>query len=137
MTAATRDRDTQILPGHSRAYPMAAAAVIWAGTIACVDASGNMTRGATSTTLTCVGVAKQKFDNSAGGAGAVNGEAHLGVFGPFANSTSADLIARKDAGKTCYIVDDSTVALTNGSNTRVAAGTIYDVDASGVWVKFS
>ena len=36
---------------------------------------------------------------------------------------------------TAYIVDDQTVAKTNGSSTRSAAGTIVDVDAQGVWVR--
>ena len=52
----------------------------------------------------------------------------------FANSASADAIALADVGADCYIVDDQTVALTNGSSTRSVAGKIHDVDSSGVWV---
>ena len=51
------------------------------------------------------------------------------------NSSSADLIEGDDIGKTAYIVDDETVALTDGSSSRSAAGTIYDVDDLGVWVE--
>ena len=38
-------------------------------------------------------------------------------------------------GSDCYIVDDQTVAKTNGTNTRSVAGKIIAVDADGVWVK--
>ncbi len=40
-----------------------------------------------------------------------------------------------DIGKLCFIVDDCTVAKTNGSATRSRAGTVEDVDASGVCVR--
>lgn len=52
----------------------------------------------------------------------------------FSNSSSTDLIAKKDIGANCYIVDDETVALTSGGDTREIAGVIVDVDAHGVWV---
>lgn len=138
MTAATKDRDTQELPKRVRGpLGLAAAVKCYAGTIACIDASGNLTKGATATTLVPAGVFKQSYDNTNGAAGAILGEAHIGVFGPFANSTSADLIELKNVGGTCYIVDDSTVAKTDGSSTRSKAGKIHFVDASGVWVDFN
>jgi len=56
-----------------------------------------------------------------------------GVF-RYDNSGSSDAIAQDDIGANCYMVDDQTVALTNGSAARSVAGKIVDVDASGVWV---
>ena len=47
----------------------------------------------------------------------------------------ADLIARAEIGDTCFAVDDQTVAKTDGSESRSAAGIIRDVDAQGVWVE--
>ena len=41
-----------------------------------------------------------------------------------------------DIGAKCWIVDDQTVAKTNGTGTRSPAGIIEDVDANGVWVRF-
>jgi hypothetical protein len=38
-------------------------------------------------------------------------------------------------GNDCYIVDDQTVAKTNGTATRSIAGKIRAVDAQGVWVE--
>jgi hypothetical protein len=56
-----------------------------------------------------------------------------GVF-RFKNS-GADPIDRSHIEGTAYIVDDETVAATNGTNTRSAAGKIVDLDAAGVWVE--
>lgn len=38
-------------------------------------------------------------------------------------------------GADCFIVDDQTVAKTNGTNTRSRAGIVAAVDADGVWVQ--
>jgi hypothetical protein len=134
--AASRDRNTRQVAGLSRSFPVAASTLIHAGTIACVNASGLLTKGAVATTLKSVGVARARIDNSAGAASAIRGEVEVGVFGPFANSAAGDAIALADVGATCFIVDDETVAKTNGSSSRSAAGTVWDVTAQGVWVKF-
>ena len=136
MTAATKDRYTQEVTGRTRAFNMAAAAKVFAGTIAVIDASGNVNKGITSTTVKAVGVFRAPYDNTGGAAGAVVAEATLGIFGPFANSAAGDLIAAADVGSTCYIVDDQTVAKTNGTSTRAAAGVVHQVEAAGVWVRF-
>lgn len=137
MTAATKDRSTEeIAPGRVRSLPMAASAKVYAGTIAAIDASGNVNKGITSTTIRAVGVFLAPFDNTGGAAAALSAEVHRGVFGPFANSSAGDLIAAADVGADCYIVDDSTVAKTNGTSTRSVAGKVWNVDASGVWIEF-
>jgi len=56
-----------------------------------------------------------------------------GVF-RFANSAGADEIALADVGADAWIVDDQTVAKTDGTASRSKAGRIMDVDAHGVWV---
>lgn len=136
MPAAIVDRDTRARDGIMRNFPLAAAAVLYAGTIAVLSA-GNLTKGVTGVGLVCVGVTRERLDNSTGIAGAVRGNVHLGVFGPFANSAAADLIAAADIGNDCFIVDDQQVAKTNGTATRSAAGKVFDVSAEGVWVKFN
>lgn len=137
MTATTQDRNTNERPGHLRAFGVAAATVIPGGAIACLNASGLLVNGATSTTLVCVGVPARRIDNATGAAGAVQGEVKRGVFGPFANSAAADQIALADVGNDCYIVDNQTVAKTNGSNTRSVAGKVHDVTAAGVYINFT
>ncbi|KAK0329991.1 hypothetical protein LTR94_034588, partial [Friedmanniomyces endolithicus] len=63
-----------------------------------------------------------------------NGRVKKGQF-RWANSAAADAITRAEIGDPAYIVDDQTVAKTNGGATRSVAGTIRDVDAQGVWVE--
>jgi hypothetical protein len=68
------------------------------------------------------------------GDGVATVTARRGCF-QFANSAAADLIAKSDIGATCYIADDQTVAKTDNSAARKAAGKVIDVDAGGVWVE--
>ena len=90
---------------------------------------------ATATTLKAVGVSEHRADNTGGAAGAIRVRCRKGPH-RFANSAAADAIALTDVGSDCYIVDDQTVAKTNGTNTRSVAGKVFDVDADGVWVDF-
>ena len=53
----------------------------------------------------------------------------VGIFW-FDNSAAADEITAANLGERCYVVDDETVALTDGSGTRLPAGIITDVDAT-------
>lgn len=133
MPALTADRATAERKGDEFSYD-AAAVECFAGGIAMLNASGNVTPGATATGQICVGMFAEHVDNSGGSAAAVKAKVKSGVF-RFGNSGSADAITKANIGDTCYIVDDQTVALTNGTNTRSAAGTIVDVDSVGVWVR--
>jgi hypothetical protein len=137
MVAATKDRNTEeIAPGRTRAFPMQANLQVFAGTIAAINASGDVGKGITSTTIRVVGVFMDAYNNLGGAAGAVTAEVDVGVFGPFANSAAGDLIAAADVGADCFVVDDQTVAKTNGTNTRVRAGKVWQVTAAGVWIDF-
>lgn len=135
MAALTADRNTPRRDGEQENLPVAAAKKIFAGSLVARDSSGNATPGATATTLLGVGRAEEYVDNSAGAAGDKSVNIRKGVY-RFANSASGDLIARADIGNDCYIVDDQTVAKTNGGSTRSVAGKVFDVDTDGVWVKF-
>lgn len=134
--ALSQDRNTPNLPRGFRVVPVAANTKIFAGSLVAINASNYAVPGSVSTTLKGLGRAECFADNSAGAAGDISVEVRPGIF-KFKNSASADAISRKDIGKTCFIVDDETVALTNGTNTRSEAGRIYDVDSDGgVWVDF-
>jgi len=135
MAALTADRDTVERGGSNLSLPVAAAKKIYAGSLVARDASGNATPGAVATTLRGVGRAAETVDNSGGAAGDLAVPIDRGIF-RFGNSASGDLIARADIGNDCYIVDDQTVAKTNGTSTRSVAGKVFDVDALGVWVDF-
>lgn len=134
MTAATADRNTAERTGELLSAGCAAAVECFAGTIAVLDASGNIKPGVTATGLICVGRFEEYVDNSAGLADAVNVTAKRGVF-RFANSAGGDAIAAAQIGDVCYIVDDQTVAKTSDTGARSVAGIVADVDSAGVWVR--
>lgn len=135
MTALAADRNTPRADGAINTYPVAAATLIYAGSIVCISTVSNLAvKGSTATTLKAVGRALDRADNSAGGASAINVDAEAGIF-RFANSSAGDLIVLGDVGSDCYIVDDQTVAKTNGTSTRSRAGKVINVDAQGVWVQ--
>lgn len=134
MTALTADRNTARRDGAEYAYPVAASVKLYAGSLACLDANGFVTPGATSTTLKAVGRADNQVDNSAGADGDQSITVTPGIF-LYANSSGGDEIARADVGSPCYIVDDQTVAKTDGGSTRSQAGVVVDLDDLGVWVR--
>lgn len=136
MAPLTEARRTKQRSGDRRSFGVAASVLIYQGAMVAVDANGFATPMATSTTLQGVGRAEAQADNSSGANGAITVEVGAGIY-PFANSAAADEINKDDIGKVCYGVDDQTVALTDGTGTRSPAGTIFDVDDAGVWVKFS
>lgn len=113
--------------------PLAATTKCFAGGAACLNASGQMVPASTATGLKTLGVTEQTYDNSAGAAGDVLGEARAGVFA-FKNSSSGDAIAQADVGADCYWVDDQTVAKTNGSSTRSVAGKVVQLSDDGTQI---
>jgi hypothetical protein len=133
MTALTAPRSTAERLGNILELPMAVGTAFQGG-LACLDASGFVTKGITSTTLTALGRFEEQATNS-GAAGSRNIRVRTGIF-RFANSTAGDLIVNADIGKDCFIVDDDQVAKTNGGATRSRAGKIMGVDSLGVWVNF-
>lgn len=135
MVALTADRGTPKRDNKRFSLPVAASTKIFAGALVCLNSGGFATKGAASTTLKSVGVAQGLADNSAGANGDIRVEVERGLW-LMANSTSTDQITLADVGATCFVVDDQTVAKTNGGSTRSAAGVVRDVDATGVWVEF-
>lgn len=133
--ALTKDRDTKARDGKTFNAPVAGTKVIYAGALVALSATGYLTPGAVATTLKKAGRAKAFVSNAGGADGVVSAEYEMGCF-RYKNSASTDEITRADIGNNCYIVDDETVAKTNGTNTRSVAGEIVDVDAGGVWVLF-
>lgn len=133
MAALTQERDTKRRTGSLISLNAAAAKKYFAGALVARDANGRATPGAVATTLLGIGRVAETIDNSAGADDAVTVPIERGIF-RFANSASADLIATADIGNDCYIVDDQTVAKTDGTSTRSVAGKVHDVDALGVWI---
>lgn len=131
--ALTADRNTPMKDGELISVPVAASVKIFAGALVAASATGYATPGAVATTLTALGRAEEYVDNSSGAAGAKTVQIRRKKAFKFKNH-AADLVVQADLGKTCYIVDDETVAKTNGTSTRSVAGTVLGVESDGVWV---
>lgn len=136
MSALTADRDTQNRSGVVFNYPAKAGKRFFVGAIAAIDsANGFLTPGAASTTLKAAGIVIDQIDNTNGADGAAGVPIRRGMW-RVANSAGADQISLVDVGNDCYIVDDQTVAKTDGGGARSVAGKVADIDPAGVWVQF-
>lgn len=131
MATLTQPRNTPQKVGDVFDFPGKAATTVNQGGLVVLDA-GFAAPGRTALGLVAVGRAELTVAAVAAGDALV--PVRRGIF-KFANSAAADAIAQADAGADCYIVDDQTVAKTNGGNTRSRAGQIVGVDADGVWVQ--
>lgn len=131
MTAISEGRNTKRRNGDKLSVVPNNGAVIYVGTlVTLLAASGLAVAGGTASAGPVVGVASETIT----GDGVKSTDLERGIF-QFANSASTDLIAKADIGATCYVVDNQTVAKTDNSAARKAAGKIVDVDAGGVWVE--
>ena len=126
----TNDRATPHRSNVDVFDTVAAAVKIYSGAIVMLNASGDATPGATALNLTPRGVAQETVDNLSGAAGDESVNSRKGTF-RFKNDAS---VTRANIGGTAYVVDDETVANTDGTGTRSALGEITDVDSIGVWV---
>lgn len=138
MAALTKDRSTPARDLEHVSHPMKGGVKIFAGALVVLDANGWAKPGATATGLKSVGRAERQVDNAAG----ADGDAFVLVNRKKAfrfDNLATDLVDRTMIGNDCFIVDDATVAATNGGNpaTRSVAGKVVDVDENGVWVKFA
>ncbi len=134
MTALAKDRATERRSGQIYNDGVAASTRIYAGSLACLNATGYAVPGSTSTTLVARGMATEQVDNSSGSDGDLKINIEPGTF-KFGNSAGGDEITIAEIGDNCYIVDDQTVAKTDGTSTRSVAGVIKAIDSDGVWVK--
>ncbi|WP_027360255.1 hypothetical protein [Desulforegula conservatrix] len=135
MAALTTDRDTPSKGARLVSLPVAASAKIYAGSIVAVNASGYAVPGSATATLKVAGRANELADNSAGANGAISvlvgrDEAYL-----WDNATAGDAVVQANMFRSCYVLDDNTVAGVDGSGARPVAGTVVGIDSAGVWVK--
>lgn len=133
MAGLNSARSTPERAGDILSFPVAASVKPIQGGLA-VLAAGYVKPGVAATGLIAVGRFEQTVDNGSGSAGAKTALVRPGIF-KFDNSADADLIAQAEVGTTCYVVDDHTVAKTDGSGGRSAAGKVVAVETDGVWVK--
>lgn len=132
MAALTAARNTKERIGEVFDFPVKGSTTCYGGGLAVLNA-GYAAPGTAATGLVAIGRFEESVANT-GADGAVKVRVKRGTF-KFLNSAAGDAIAQADVGADCYIVDDQTVAKTNGTNTRSRAGKIEGVDADGVWVQ--
>lgn len=104
------------------------------GIVSISTATGKVVKGATATTQVAIGRCEENVLTGTSNTRKI--KARTGIF-KYLNSAAADQIAADDIGKACFIVDDQTVALTDGTGTRSRAGIVFGVDSDGVWVSFT
>jgi hypothetical protein len=136
MTALAADRGPIEHLGPDYSAEVYQSSKIYMGSIVCMNSSGYAVKGSTSTSLIALGVANAQADNSSGSDGDISVSYREGVFS-FGNSSGADEITEAERGQACYIVDDQTVAKTDGTGTRSVAGCVVGLDEfGGVMVRF-
>jgi hypothetical protein len=133
MTALAADRNTPRRDGVRFRHPLAAGVRTFAGGIAVLDASGNVKPAATATGLIAAGIFTEAVDNRSGQAGDLSVNVEKGIFG-FASDGS---LTRAHIGHDVFLVDDQTVAATDGSGTRSTAGRLSDFDGTTAFVHFA
>lgn len=136
MATLSSARNTRERLALDFSYPVAAGAVIYAGSMITLTATGNARNGAQGGSRV-VGVAQGNVSNTGGADGAQRVTVKRGCF-QFLN-LPADLVTAADIGADCFLVDDETVARTNGGGTRVIAGKVAAIELMGttstVWVQ--
>lgn len=110
--------------------PIKGNTIIPAGALVDKDANGYAVNAATDTTGKTVGVAPQTYDSTGLADGAISGDFHFGTW-VFENSTAGDAITIAEVGLDCFVVDNNTVAKTNGTNTRHVGGKVYAIEENG------
>ena len=131
----TADRKTrQHEQRDRRTFGVGADEVIYAGALVAIDSTdGFLYAGAAGTTLVAVGMSQEFVDATGLADGAVTCKVSTKA-SRWNNSAGAEEITADDIGSLCYIVDDETVGETDAGGTLSPAGTVYQVDADGVWV---
>lgn len=136
MAALTASRATQSKVGILFSYPVLTNVIIHQGAIVVITAAGFAKPGVTGLGLTTVGIARESVDATGLASGAATVEVEEMIVG-CVSATAADLITFDDIGKFCFLVDDQTVGLTDGTGTRSRAGIIRSLEGSLVFVELS
>lgn len=135
--ALERNRVTPHRPLDLITVPAAAGAHLFGGGIAARNGDGYAVVASADASLRVLGRIETETDNRAG----ANGDQvvlirHRGSF-RWRNSAGTDRIEPNHIGTLCYVVDDETVARTDGGGARPPAGRVVGVESAGVWVDVS
>jgi len=119
MTALITHRKTVTDAGRLATFPVAAGAVIYLGSLVCINAAGQAVAGADTAGLRFIGVAQTGADNGTGAAASLNVTVQqVGAFAFAAGST----LLQSAVGAPLYIADDQTLAYAADVTNQVLAG---------------
>jgi hypothetical protein len=127
-----KDRSTPSRAAMHFHWPVKAGVQIFAGAIV-MHKDGLAFPGKTGVGLKVAGRAERHCDNRLGGNGDDTVLVKRDCLFRFDNALG-DEVDSSHVGDLCFVVDDATVAKTDGNGTRSAAGLIAEVDEDGVWV---
>lgn len=120
--------------GRTVSHPVAANTKIHGGALVVLE-NGFARPGRSALGLMAIGMAIVTADNSAGADSDVLATMERDDWFRLRNDVG-DPVTRSSINQPCYIVDDETVAASDGANTRSIAGTVRDIDDVGVWISF-
>jgi hypothetical protein len=127
MTALTADRKTSQQEGKSQSYPVGADAVIYLGSIVCIDSTdGYAYPGADTANFLFVGIAEESVDAT----GLSDGDISVKVRRVGIHHLAATGLAITDVGTLYYVLDDQTVAVVGTTTNDVLVGRLAFFDSA-------
>ncbi|MBK0063961.1 MULTISPECIES: hypothetical protein [unclassified Acinetobacter] len=114
--------------------PVKAGAIIRAGFMVCVDATGYAIEATANPDLIYLGRAEDGVEvaSASNGEFTIQVRTHNAFF--YANSKT-DPVTQASFCQPCYIEDGETVAATDGTGTLSKAGRVVGIEQDGVWVE--
>jgi len=85
--------------------------------------------------LTVAGVAENTANNLGGANGAIRVDCLRDGWFHFEND-NGDPVSRADINSPCYIIDDETIARTDGGGSRSKAGILREIEGDLIYVEF-
>ncbi len=136
MSVATVDVNLTRRTSGLKGYGMAAAAVILAGTLVCLNASGYAVSGVDTDAFTFAGIAEEGVDNTSG----ANAEKTALVYSDGEFLLTGSGFALTSVGKQVFLIDNQTVGLANSASVvnLIPVGEVVEyVSATQVWVRIA
>lgn len=134
MAALTNNKLRQWFCGGHGPFPLPVlgGVHIYQGALICIEKGTGLAKPATvDTDLVALGVAEYEVDATALASGASFVHVKPGRWSGFTSATAGDAITASDIGNVVYMVDDNTLAKTDGSGARSAAGVFLGLDDRG------
>jgi len=134
MAALTQDRSTPFkVLGRVASVAVAASETIYKGAMVSVNATGYLVSATDAAGETCIGVADEAGDNSAGSNGDIEIRVRRGCVAGF--TTLGTVVDQADMGLAVYVSDDNNLEKIAGVTNNLVAGTLESIDGSTFYVK--